>query len=51
VVELEEGVRMVSILRGHPVEDITLDLPVEVSFERVSETAVLPIFRPTEDSR
>jgi len=46
VVELEEGVRMVSLLRDHPVQEIDLDLPVEVSFERISDNDVLPVFRP-----
>ena len=46
VVELEEGVRMVSGLRDLPPEEISLDLPVEVEFERVSEQIALPYFRP-----
>ena len=46
VVELEEGVRMVSRLRDLPAERLVLDLPVEVSFERVSEEITLPCFRP-----
>ena len=37
VVELEEGVRMVSGLRGLPPEELELDLPVEVELEPVSE--------------
>jgi uncharacterized OB-fold protein len=46
VVELEEGVRMVSGLRGIAPSELTLDLPVEVIFEEVSEGAHLPFFRP-----
>jgi uncharacterized OB-fold protein len=46
VVELEEGVRMVSGLRGLPPEALELDLPVEVEFEKVSEEIVLPYFHP-----
>ncbi len=46
VVELEEGVRIVSGLRELAPAEITLDLPVEVEFERVSEQIALPYFRP-----
>ena len=46
VVELEEGVRMVSGLRGLEPADLELDLPVEVVFEPISETVTLPYFRP-----
>ncbi len=45
LVEMEEGVRLVSRLRGLPPEEIELDLAVEVEFERVSETVTLPYFR------
>ena len=46
VVEMEEGVRLVSGLRGLPLEKLALDLPVVVDFERVSENAAVPLFRP-----
>ena len=46
VVELEEGVRIVSLLRDHPLDAIELGLPVEVFFDRVSDDCVLPVFRP-----
>ncbi len=48
VVELEEGVRLVSRLRDCPPERLLLDLPVEVVFEPVSETRALPTFRPRQ---
>src|SRR5262245_52023320 len=37
LVELEEGVRMISGLKNCSVEEIQLDMPVEVIFERISE--------------
>ena len=46
VVELEEGVRMVSGLRELAPTELELDLPVEVVFEPISENVTLPYFRP-----
>lgn len=46
VVELEEGVRMVSRTRDIEPEQLELDLPVRVRFERVSDQFVLPFFGP-----
>ena len=44
VIELAEGVRMVSHLRGVAPEDLELDLPVTVDFERVNDECALPMF-------
>ena len=46
VVELEEGVRMLSQPRDLGLEELKLDLPLEVVFERVSDDVALPYFRP-----
>ncbi len=46
VVELEEGVRLVSGLRGIEAAELELDLPLEVGFEIASETIGLHYFRP-----
>jgi uncharacterized OB-fold protein len=46
VVELEEGVRMVSGLRGLEPAKLMLDLPVEVVFEAVADGVRMPFFRP-----
>jgi uncharacterized OB-fold protein len=46
VVELEEGVRMVSGLRGLPVDEVKIGMPVEVVFERVAENVAMPFFQP-----
>jgi uncharacterized OB-fold protein len=46
IVELEEQIRMVSGVRGIANEDLALDLPVEVIFERVASDMSLPFFRP-----
>ncbi|HMU89576.1 MAG: OB-fold domain-containing protein [Pseudomonadales bacterium] len=46
VVELEEGVRMVSGLRDLPVDQMRLDMPLEVCFEQVTENFTVPLFRP-----
>jgi uncharacterized OB-fold protein len=44
VVELEEGVRMVSRVIDCPPEELEIDMPVSVTFERSGEIA-LPVFR------
>jgi hypothetical protein len=44
IVEMEEGVRLVSGLRGPRALELDLDLPVEVEFERVSDQIALPFF-------
>jgi uncharacterized OB-fold protein len=46
VVELEEGVRMVAGLADARPDELALDLPVEVVFERITDDAALPHFRP-----
>jgi uncharacterized OB-fold protein len=46
VVELEEGVRMVSGLRGMEPAELRLDCPMEVVFERVADDRMMPFFRP-----
>jgi hypothetical protein len=49
VVELEEGVRMVSGLRGLPWQQLAIDLPVKVVFEDVGDGMKLPFFEPRRD--
>ncbi len=46
VTELEEGVRLVSGVRGLRPEELELDLPVEVVLETVAEGIALPFVRP-----
>ena len=45
VVELEEGPRLVTGLRGVGASSLALDLPLEVAFERVSDAIGLHYFR------
>ena len=45
-VELEEGPRMVTNLVGCPPEEISVDMPVAVTFEDVTDEISLPKFRP-----
>ena len=44
VVELEEGVRMVTGLRGIDLDALALDLPLRVTFEEAAEGIALPYF-------
>ena len=46
IIELEEGVRMMSNVVGCPPEEVRIGMPVEVIFEDVSEEIALPKFRP-----
>ncbi len=46
LVELEEGCRMLSNLVEHRPGELRIGLPVEVTFERLSDTVTLPKFRP-----
>ena len=45
IVEMEEGVRMVTWLVGVKAEELRLDLPVEVAFEDVTSEVTLPKFK------
>ncbi|MEW6128459.1 MAG: OB-fold domain-containing protein [Acidobacteriota bacterium] len=51
IVELEEGVRMLSGLKNCPVDEVELDMPVEVVFESLNETAAIPFFQPVDDAK
>ena len=46
VIELEEGIRFVSNVVGVAPEDMTMDLPVEVTFEATMNNHKVPVFRP-----
>lgn len=46
VVELEEGIRMVSNVVGVKPEAMQMDLPVEVTFEPTLKGHQVPVFRP-----
>ena len=45
IVEMEEGVRVVTWLVGVKPEELRLDMPVEVAFEDVTSEVTLPKFR------
>ena len=46
VIELAEGVRLVSQVVGCPAGQVRIGMPVEVVFERASDEIMLPKFRP-----
>ncbi len=46
IVELDEGWHMLTNLIGCEPNSVQVDMPVEVSFERMSEEITLPMFRP-----
>jgi len=48
IVELEEGVRMMTRIIGGPRERVTIGAPVHVTFESVTEDVTLPYFRLIE---
>ena len=53
VVELEEGPRMMTNIVESPQtpEALQLDMPLEVTFEQLSDKISLPLFRPAGDAR
>lgn len=46
LVDLEEGVRIVSNLTGIAPHDIRIGMPVEVQFEPTADGGQVPAFRP-----
>jgi len=53
IVELDEGPRMMSNIVGCPQtpETLVLDMPLMVTFERLSEEIALPLFKPVGEQR
>ena len=47
IVALDEGVRLPASLKECAPEDVRIDLPVEVRFERIDEEVTLPYFVPS----
>ncbi|MBQ0847706.1 bifunctional MaoC family dehydratase/OB-fold nucleic acid binding domain-containing protein [Streptomyces sp. BH-SS-21] len=50
LVELSEGVRMISNVVGVPHDRVRIGMPVRLEFERVDEELELPVFRAVEGS-
>ncbi|MFD8162305.1 Zn-ribbon domain-containing OB-fold protein, partial [Streptomyces malaysiensis] len=48
LIELAEGVRMVSGITGVPYDKVRIGMPVELEFLRVDEELELPVFRGSE---
>lgn len=48
LIELAEGVRMVSGITGVPYDKVRIGMPVELEFLRVDEELELPVFRGAE---
>lgn len=51
IVELEEGVRLITNIVDCLPEELYGSMPVEVVFETVSQDFVLPMFRPSQMQR
>ena len=49
MVDLDEGVRMISHVVDCPAEDVRIGMRVEVVFEEVEAGVTLPYFRPAAD--
>lgn len=47
VIQLEEGPRMTSRIVGCGPEDVRVDLPVQVTFDKATEDISLPLFEPS----
>jgi uncharacterized OB-fold protein len=50
LVELDEGVRIISNLVGADAADVRIGLPVRVTFEAAANDAFVPVFVPRRDS-
>jgi uncharacterized OB-fold protein len=48
IVDLEDGVRMNAQMRGVTPDEMRIDLPVQVIFERAKEGLTLPAFVRTQ---
>jgi len=48
VIELKEGVRLISQVVGCAPDQLAIGMPVEVVFEEVSDAITLPKFQPAE---
>jgi uncharacterized OB-fold protein len=46
IIELEEGWHMLSNVLECPMEDVVVDLPVEIKFQKMTEEITLPYFVP-----
>lgn len=46
VIQLEEGIRLVSNVVGVKIQDMQQDMPVEVIFEETMNRHKVPVFRP-----
>jgi uncharacterized OB-fold protein len=44
LIDLDEGVRMMSRLRGSGVDDIRIGVPVKIAFEALGDDVTLPLF-------
>jgi uncharacterized OB-fold protein/acyl dehydratase len=49
LIELEEGTRLVSNVIGVDPGDVTIGMPVEVTFQKVDDEMTLPLFKPRRD--
>ena len=48
LIELEEGVRLISNVVGIPADDVEIGMAVEVEFTAFDDELTLPQFRPVE---
>ncbi len=48
LIELAEGVRMVSNVVGVPYDKVRIGLPVRLEFRRCDEELTIPVFRAVE---
>jgi uncharacterized OB-fold protein len=51
LVDLEEGVRLVSNLVGVDASEVCIGMPVQVTFEATEREMAVPVFEPREEPR
>jgi uncharacterized protein len=50
-VDLEEGLRILTAIVGCPNADLQIGMPLEVTFEAITNEVTLPKFKPVDDER
>ncbi len=50
LVDLEEGIRLLSCLTDVSKDDVRIGMPVHAHFVPTADGPLIPVFRPTEDS-
>jgi uncharacterized OB-fold protein len=51
LVELAEGPRLMTNVVGHPLDQLTVGMPLQVAWEPLSDGRHFPVFEPAQEAR